>query len=99
MSFVVAHPELMAGAAGDLTGIGTGLQAQYAAVAAPTTTMAAPASDLVSTLAAARFNTHGALFQQVAAEAGAVHQLFVTALSGGADSYAAAEAANAIAAG
>lgn len=99
MSFVFTQPELLAGAAGDLHGIGSTVQAQCAATAGPTTTVAPPASDLISTLTAARFSAHGALFQNVAAQAAAVHQAFVAALGGGATSYAAAEAANAAAAG
>lgn len=99
MSFVVTHPELLSGAAGDLQGIGSAVQAQSAAVAAPTTAVAAPASDVVSMSIAALFNANGALFQNVAAQAAAVNQMFVAALNGGGISYATAEAANAFAAG
>ncbi|NDJ92037.1 PE family protein [Mycolicibacter kumamotonensis] len=98
MSFVVTHPELLSGAAGDLQGIGSAVQAQSAAVAAPTTAVAAPASDVVSMSIAALFNANGALFQNVAAQAAAVNQMFVAALNGGGISYATAEAANAFAA-
>src|SRR5574337_213648 len=97
MSFVIAQPEFLSGAAGDLQGIGSAVQAQSAAVAGPTTAVAPPASDVVSALIAAQFNAHGALFQNVAAQAASIHQMFVAALSGGAASYAAAEAANAVA--
>ncbi|MBS9533214.1 PE family protein [Mycobacterium sp. M1] len=99
MSFVVAQPELLAAAAGDLRGIGSGLQAQYAAVSGPTTAVLPPASDAVSLLTTARFNSHGTLFQTMASQAAAVHQMFVATLSGNATSYAVAEAANAAAAG
>ncbi|HET9875383.1 MAG TPA: PE family protein, partial [Mycobacterium sp.] len=37
MSFVIAQPEQLSGAAGDLQGIGSGVQAQSAATAGPTT--------------------------------------------------------------
>ncbi|WP_234787884.1 PE family protein [Mycolicibacter sinensis] len=87
------------GAAGGLQGIGSAVQAQSAAVAAPTTAMAPPAGDAVSASIAALFNANGALFQDVAAQAAAVNQMFVAALNGGGTSYATAEAANAAAAG
>ncbi|HTM86381.1 MAG TPA: PE domain-containing protein [Mycobacterium sp.] len=99
MSFVVTHPELLSGAAGDLLGIGSAVQAQSAAVAGPTTAMAAPAADAVSMSITALFNASGAQFQSVAAQAAAVNQMFVAALNGGGLSYAATEAANAFAAG
>lgn len=98
MTFVVTQPELLSAAAGDLQGIGSAVQAQTAAVAAPTTAMAAPAADTVSTSMAALFNAHGALFQDIAAQAAAINQMFVAALSGGGVSYATTEAANAVAA-
>ena len=98
MSFVVTQPELLTGAAGDLQGIGSAVQAQSAAVATPTTAMAPPAADAVSTSIAVLFNANGALFQSVAAQAAAVNQMFVAALNGGGISYAATEAANAFAA-
>jgi hypothetical protein len=99
MSFVMTHPESLSGAAGHLQGIGSAVQAQSAATAGPTTGVAPPASDVVSALTAAQFNAHGALFQSMAAQAAAIHQMFVATLSGSASSYAAAEAANALAAG
>lgn len=99
MAFVITQPELLTGAAADLQGIGSAVQSQSAAVAAPTTAMAAPASDVVSTSIAALFNANGALFQNVAAQAAAVNQMFVAALNGGGLSYATTEAANASAAG
>ncbi|MEB3069563.1 PE family protein [[Mycobacterium] vasticus] len=98
MPFVVAQPESLSGAAIDLQSIGSALQAQSAAVAAPTTAMAAPASDVVSASVAARFNANGALFQSVAAQAAAVHQMFVSTLDGSGTAYAATEAANVLAA-
>jgi hypothetical protein len=98
MSFVIGQPEQLSGAAGDLAGIGSAVQAQSAATAGPTTAVAPPASDVVSTLTAAQFNAHGTVFQEVAAQAAAIHQMFVATLSGSASSYAAAEAANAVAA-
>ncbi|HEU0190329.1 MAG TPA: PE family protein [Mycobacterium sp.] len=99
MSFVTTQPDALAAAAGDLQGIGTAVQAQTAAMAGRTTVVAPPASDVVSALTAAQFNAHGTQFQTVAAQAAAIHQMFVAALSGSATCYAAAEATNAVAAG
>lgn len=99
MSFVNTRPEQLWGAAGDLHGIGSAVQAQSATTAGPTTTVVPPAADLVSALTAAQFNAHGELFQSVSAQAAAIHQMFVATLSGSAGSYTAAEAANAIATG
>jgi hypothetical protein len=73
------------------------LSARNAAAAAPTTG-AAPAADDVSSLTAAQFAAHAAMYQAVGAQAAAVHDLFVTNLAASADSYGATEAANAIAA-
>lgn len=99
MSFVFAHPELLAGAAGDLHGIGSGLHGQCTAITGPTTAVTPPAADAVSAAMTARFSAHGALFQDVAAQAAAVHQLFVATLQNGATAYATTEALNAAAAG
>lgn len=97
MSFVIAHPELLSEAAGELQAAGSAVQAQSTMTAGPTTTVAPPAADVVSALTAAKFNAHGALFQTVAAQAVTVQQMFVATLSGNAASYATAEAVNALA--
>jgi hypothetical protein len=95
MTFVTAQPEIMAAVAGQLTGLGTELNAQNAAAMMPTTSVTPAAADEVSALTAAQFASHGALYQAVSAHAAAVHELFVSALGASADSYAATEAANA----
>lgn len=99
MSFVKTQPELIYLATGELRSVGSTVRAQRVAMAGPTTAVAPPASDVVSALTTAQFNAHGALFQAVAAQAEAVQQMFVATLTGNAGSYAAAEAANAVAAG
>ena len=55
MSFVNAHPEALAAAAGNLQTIGSALSAQNAAAAAPTTGVVPAAADEVSALTAAQF--------------------------------------------
>jgi PE family len=95
MTFVTTQPQMMAAAAGQLTGVGSELKAQNAAAMASTTGVTPAAADEVSALTAAQFVSHAAMYQAVSAHAAAVHELFVSALSESAGSYAATEAANA----
>ena len=95
MSFVNALPAALASAAGDLASIGAVMAAGNTAAAAPTTGVVPAATDEVSALTAAHFAAHGVLYQELSAEATAIHELFVTTLGASASSYAAAEAANA----
>ena len=99
MSFVTTQPEALSAAAGSLQGIGSGVSAQNAAAAAPTTGVVPAAADEVSALTAAQFVAHAQLYQAVSAQAAAIHEMFVNTLSTSARSYAATEAANAVAAG
>ncbi len=99
MSFVTAQPELLSAAAANLGGIGSALEAQNAAAAAPTTGVLPAAADEVSLLTAAQFAAHAELYQQVSAQATAIHQMFVATLNSSATSYSVTEAANAAAAG
>jgi hypothetical protein len=98
MSFVTTQPELLAEAAGNLQGIGAGMVAGNAAAAAPTTGVAPAAADEVSALTAAQFAAHAEMYQAVCAQATAIHEMFVSTLGISAGSYAATEAANAVAA-
>jgi PE family protein len=98
-SFVTAHPEMLFAAAGQLNGIGSAMSAQNAAAAVPTSGVVPAAADEVSALTAAQFAAHGGRYQAVAAQAAAIHEMFVNTLGTSAASYAATEAANAIAAG
>jgi hypothetical protein len=99
MSFVTTQPEALSAAATNLQGIGSGLNAQNAAAAAPTTGVVPAAADEVSALTAAQFVAHGQLYQAVSQQAAAIHEMFVNTLGTSAGSYAATEAANAAAAG
>lgn len=98
MSFVTTQPEMLTIAAGNLQAIGSAMAAQNAGAAAPTTGVIPAAADEVSALTAAHFAIHAAMYQAVSAQAATVHDMFVSTLSTGAVSYAATEAANAIAA-
>ena len=95
MSFVNALPAALASAAGDLASIGAVVAAGNTAAAAPTTGVVPAATDEVSALTAAHFAAHGVLYQELSAEATAIHELFVTTLGASGFSYAVTEAANA----
>lgn len=97
MSFVTTLPAALASAAADLQTIGSQMAADDAAAAAPTTGVIPAAADQVSALTAAQFAAQAELFQAVSAQATAIHEMFVTALTNSAESYAVAEAANAAA--
>jgi hypothetical protein len=99
MSFVTTQPEALSAAATSLQGIGSGLNAQNAAAAAPTTGVVPAAADEVSALTAAQFTAHAQLYQAVSAQAAAIHEAFVNTLGTSAGSYLATEAANSAAAG
>jgi hypothetical protein len=98
MSFLTTQPEALISAAGELQTIGSAVEAGNAAAAAPTTGVIPAAADEVSALTAAQFAAQAALYQELSAQAGAIHQQFVSVLGASAGSYAAAEAANAAAA-
>lgn len=99
MSFLTTHPEALTYAAGQLQSLGSALATENAGAAAPTTAIAPAAADEVSALQAGIFATYGTLYQQIAAEAQAIHEQFVSILGLSAGSYAAAEASNASASG
>jgi hypothetical protein len=99
MSFVTTQPEALASAAGSLQGIGSTMNAQNAAAAAPTTGVLPAAADEVSALTAAQFAAHAQMYQAVSAQAAAIHELFVNTLATSSASYAATEVANAASAG
>lgn len=98
MSFVTTQPELLAAAAGDLQSIGSAIAAQNAASATPTTGVVPAAADEVSALTATQFAAHATIYQAISAQAAAIHEMFLNTLGTSAGSYAATEAANAIAA-
>jgi hypothetical protein len=98
MPFVTTQPEALAATAANLAGVGATMSAQNAAAAAPTTGVLPPAADEVSALAATQFAVHAQMYQAISTQAEAIHQQFVSTLETSATSYAATEAANAIAA-
>jgi PE family len=97
--FVTTQPEMLAAAAGNFETIGSAMAANNSAAAAPTAGVIPAGADEVSALTATQFATHAAMYQTISAQAAAIHQQFVAALAASGASYAATEAANAIAAG
>jgi hypothetical protein len=98
MLYVTTQPEALSATAATLAGVGATMSAQNAAAAAPTTGVLPAAADEVSALAATQFAVHAQMYQAISSQAEAIHQQFVSTLEMSATSYAATEAANAIAA-
>jgi hypothetical protein len=98
MSFVTTQPESLIAAASALEHLGTALAAEDAAAAPATSGVIPAAADEVSALQAAQFSAYGTWYQQVSAQAKAVHQQLVTNLGSNAGSYGDTEAANQVAA-
>jgi PPE-repeat protein len=96
MSLVVTEPERLMAAAGDLQSISSAVSAGNVAATAPTTGVVPAAADEVSALTAAQFSAHAGLYQAVSAQAG-LHYMLVATADRVAGSYAASEAANAVA--
>lgn len=97
MAFVTTQPAMLLAAATELQAIGTGMVGGNATAAGPTTGVIPAAADEVSALTAMQFAVHAGQYQAIGAQAAVVHDLFVSALVTSAGSYAATEAANAIA--
>lgn len=92
MSFVNVVPDALATAAAQLVDIGATVNQAGAAATAPTTAIAAPATDEVSQAITALFAAHAQEFQALSAKATAFHGRFVSLLNGSAAQYASAEA-------
>lgn len=95
MSFVIAAPELVEGAAQDLAGIRSLLADATATVSGPTTGIAAAARDEVSVAIASVFGNFGEKFQALSAQAQAFHTDFVNLMNTSAGAYVSAEVSNA----
>ncbi|VBA34598.1 Triacylglycerol lipase [Mycobacterium pseudokansasii] len=99
MSVVITLPELLMAAVGRLQAIGSGVSTANVTAALPITGVIPAAADEVSMVTAASFAAYGQLYQAISAEAQLIHEQFVKALGFSANSYTAAEAANATHAG
>lgn len=91
---LIAAPEALAAAAGELTGIGNALREAAAAAAPLTTDVLAAAGDEVSAAIASLFGSHAQEFQVLSAQTTLWQTQFARALSEASAAYAAAEAAN-----
>jgi len=95
MSFVIAVPELVEGAAQDLAHIGSSLADATTTAAGPTTAIAAAAHDEVSVAIASLFGKFGQEFHALSAQARGFHAQFASSLNASAGAYSSAEGANA----
>jgi hypothetical protein len=93
-SYVIAAPEALAEASGDLTEIGEAIRAAAGAAAPSTTGIVAAAGDEVSAAITRIFGSFAEEFQALSAQTTLFHGQFVRALSEAAATYTAAEAAN-----
>src|SRR6516162_6392743 len=95
MSFVIAAPDLVQGAAQDLAGIHASLAEAASVVAGPTTGVVPAAADEVSAAISAMFGNFGQEFQLLSAQAQAFHAQFVSLMNAGVGAYVSTEVANA----
>lgn len=95
MSYVVAAPDFLLTAAGDLAAMGSRVNAAGAAAAHSTTSVLAAAEDEVSTALAALFGAYGREYQAVTAQAAQFHERFMLGLAATANAYVTTEIANA----
>ncbi|WP_415624025.1 PE family protein, partial [Mycobacterium intermedium] len=93
-SFLFTTPDALAAASSELTAIGTAIRAANAAAAGSTTQVLAAAGDEVSATISALFASYATEYQAITAQTVLFHERFVQALTSGAASYAAAEAAS-----
>src|ERR1700722_1553701 len=93
-SYLIAAPEAIALASGDLSGIAEAINEAAAEAAPPTTGIVAAASDEVSSAITKLFDSYGQEFQTLTARATQLHAQFAQALSAAWGGYAAAEASN-----
>jgi PE-PPE domain/PE family len=93
MTSLIADPQLLAAAAGNVADINSSISAARAAAAGPTTGLVAAAEDEVSAMTAALFGAYGQEYQAILQQAAAFHEQFVAALSSAGNAYTGAEAA------
>ena len=93
MTVVPVSPQVVAGAAQSVAGIGSTLQQAHTLAGPATTAVVAAAGDQVSAAEAALYSSHGQVFQAASAQAARFHAEFAQALGAAGGAYAAAEAA------
>lgn len=87
-------PETLITASRDLAAIGSDIKFAHLEAAAPTVNIPSAAGDEVSAAIADLFGAHAQDFQKLGGQAAAFHDQFIQTLTGGANAYASAEAAN-----
>ncbi|MEE6176625.1 PE family protein [Mycobacterium sp. 050134] len=95
MSYLVAAPEALTAAAAKVAAVGSAVSAAHLDAAAPTIGLVPAAADEVSAAVAQAFSQAAQEYHMLAGQAAAFNAQFVQQLTAGANSYAAAEAANA----
>lgn len=80
MSYMIAVPDMLSSAAGDLASIGSSINASTRAAAAATTRLLPAAADEVSAHIAALFSGHGEGYQAIARQMAAFHDQFTLAI-------------------
>ncbi|MBW0012440.1 PE domain-containing protein [Mycobacterium sp.] len=94
MSYMIAAPEAVALASGELSGIAQAIKGAAAAAAPSTTGIVAAAEDEVSAAIADYFGSYADDFHALTARAALFHDHFVQTLGGSGAAYAAGEAGN-----
>ncbi len=95
MSYVIATPDFLTAAAGDLAALGSTVTAAGAAAAHSTTSLLAAAEDEVSTAVATLFSAFGREYQAVAKQTSQYQERLMLRLAATANAYQATELANA----
>jgi PE family len=95
VSYVVAAPDVLASAAGDLAAIGSAVSAANATAATATTSLLTAAADEVSQRIAALFGVHGQQYQAASVQVAQFGERAVLELAANANAYLTAEIANA----
>jgi PE family len=96
MSHVIATPQALADAAGNLAAIGSTLKSANSNAAPGLAGVQAPGADLVSAYLTSLFAAHAQTYQVAGSQAATLHDQFVQVLQTSAGSYAKTEAANAM---
>ncbi|MEK1253529.1 PE family protein, partial [Mycobacterium ulcerans] len=97
MAFLVAEPQVMATAAGQVEEIGSAIGVANEFAAGSISDVAAAAGDEVSAAIASFFAAHGQAYQTMAGQVAAFHTEFQQALAQAGNAYVQAEAAGAAA--
>lgn len=96
MSHVIATPQALADAAGNLAKIGSTIKAANSHAGPGLAGVVAPGADPVSAYLMALFSVHAQTYQVAGSQAASLHDQFVQVLQDSAGAYAKTEAANAL---